>query len=114
LSSALAVSAKYFALAREQTGMRTTQRRYRLLAEMDDETGIPTGVIKWLGLNPLPGWTEEAMAIEFDSEHGIREFYRNGKGYSIGLYRPKRGTVMLVERVVRTTVVQRARRLKPD
>lgn len=91
--------------------MQETLIQYRVLAEMVDAPGIPPGTMKWLGDHRQPRWTDEAEAIAFATKPAICQFYHNGNGYPDGLYRPKPGTAMVIERIVQTTTTLRASRL---
>jgi len=94
--------------------MQISTSHYRIAAEMDDQAGVPPGTIKWLGMDQHPHWTDEPHAIEFATTHGIRQFYQNGGGYRLGLYRPKAGTVVVIERTINTTITLRSSPLDAD
>ena len=92
--------------------MRTTAVHYRIVAEMETTPGVPPGVMRWLGLDPYPHWTDEAHAIAFASPQSLAQFLDAGNGFARGLYRPKAGSMKIVKQTIRTSVTVRTRRFR--
>lgn len=74
-------------------------REFRLYASTEG------GTVRWLGSTVRGGgirWTEQKDAMSFPSREALMQFY--GDGSSLGQYRVRPGTEVVIERVTETSV----------